>query len=168
MIPFPPHAAHGGPAQFGVQVRAWIVNEHAEVLLVPHGAVGMALPGGPADIAESDHGALTAHVQEQVGLSVHPIGLLATDRLLDARHTILLCARISSDTLAENGSGSHQWVKADTAKDEMPPRMYRQFCSLWRIWQEQRAAALHNGRPTRLSPPAPRAARELHHATESP
>lgn len=131
-----------------VQVRAWIVNEYTEVLLVPHGDAHMGLPGGPADVAESDQAALVAHVYDQIGLSVYPLGLLGMDRLHDARHVILLCARVSSGVLATRAVDEqlHRWVRADTAGDEMPPRRHRQFLALWRAWDERRSATLNDGR----------------------
>ncbi|MEU9061770.1 hypothetical protein AB0D13_23630 [Streptomyces sp. NPDC048430] len=132
----------------GVHVRAWIPNEHGEVLLVPHGTSYMELPGGPADIADTDPGALVAHVHAQVGVLVIPVGLLATDRLPNARHSILLCARIDSTSLAKSiDPHRYHWARADTFRHEMPPRMHRQLAAVWQAWELQRAVVLSNGRP---------------------
>ncbi|MEU8708652.1 hypothetical protein [Streptomyces sp. NPDC048565] len=138
--------AVGSPG--GVHVRAWIPNEHGEVLLVPHGTSHMELPGGPADITDTDPGALVAHVQAQVGVLVIPVGLLATDRQPDARHSILLCARLDSTTLARSvDPHRYHWARADTFPHKALPQLHMQIASLWQAWETQRSVVLSRGRP---------------------
>ncbi|MFC7872024.1 NUDIX hydrolase [[Kitasatospora] papulosa] len=151
------HPPQARPAAGGVHVHAWIPNEHGEVLLVPSGSSHMQLPGGPADIADTDVGALVAHVESQVGIVVIPMGLLGTDRLPDVRHLIMLCARVDSTGLARSiDPQRYHWARLDTLQHEMPPRMHRQLTVLWQAWESGRALALSNGRPGVSSrPPTP-------------
>ena len=171
--PRTPNAAVRSQAHSGDEVRAWIPDEHGDVLLV-HDGTRMNLPGGPAHVAEADPVALTINVLQQTGLRVVPIRLLAMDRVPrllgrpSQRHLIFLCARLSPEIVAgadhpRPAQWLHMWVGKQTAQKEMAPRHYRQFVSLWAAWQDQCVTVLTNGRPAFQHGPSG-AIRESSHA----